>query len=111
MNYPQSLLDLITDEAVQRAEDHADKNWLRSAYEMVELLASRGKPFTTDDVWDLLIEHAVPGTPEPRAMGAVIRQAQSRKLIIATSEYRLSKRIECHKNPKRVWKPVQDVLA
>jgi len=100
-----TLLSFITDQAVQQVGDNAEPAWFQSALDTVKILAERKEPFTTDDVWDLLKTRQTTETHEPRAMGAVMRQAKSIGLVAPTSEYRLSRRIECHQRPIRVWMP------
>lgn len=99
----QGDLFAITQEAVQRAADHANGEWLRDAQQAVRTLADGGKPFTTDDVWALLAITSTAATHEPRALGAVIRQAQRDELIRHTGDWRKSTRPECHTRPCAVW--------
>lgn len=99
----QGDLFAITQEAVQRAADHADTDWLRDAARAVRTLAAQREPFTTDDVWALLNATSTATTHEPRALGAVIRQAQRDELIRTTGEWRKSTRPECHTRPCAVW--------
>lgn len=99
----QGDLFAITQEAVQRAADHANGEWLRDAQQAVRSLAARREPFTTDDVWGLLSATSTATTHEPRALGAVIRQAQRDELIRHTGDWRKSTRPECHTRPCAVW--------
>jgi hypothetical protein len=41
---------------------------------------------------------------EPRALGALMREAARNGLIEATDRVRPSERPQCHMNPKRVWR-------
>lgn len=93
----------LADEAIQRAAENADREWYRSA---LDIVWSLGNTFTTDDVWAALDRHGEPAPHEPRALGAVMRDARKRGWIAPTSEYRQSTRPECHGRPVRVWKAV-----
>jgi hypothetical protein len=94
----------LTDQAVEAVEAGADDQWLRAARARVEVHAACRQPFTTDEIWaDLSRLHPQITTPEPRAMGAVIRAAVKDGLIKATGGYKASERPECHRNPKRIW--------
>lgn len=103
---PSSVLtaERAADEAIERVGRNADPNWKQAALEAVCIIAlDRRQRFTTDDVWELLDQQGVRATHEPRALGAVIRTAQSKGLIQSTGEYVKSKRIECHGRPVMVW--------
>ena len=90
------------DAAIQQVEANADEGWLKAAHWAVVFLAEDGDPFTTDDIWEYVDRHGKPR--EPRAMGAVMKQAAAEGLIEATGEYRKSKRVECHARPVMVWR-------
>lgn len=93
---------MLLDEALERVEANADKDWMRAARDAVAALALAGGSFTTDDAWKLLREVPVPR--EPRAMGAVIRELARMGLILPTGEYRKSERPDCHRRPVAVWR-------
>lgn len=90
------------DAAIAEAEAHADERWFAQALAVVRVLALRGEPFTTDDVWARL-ERMETSTHEPRAMGAVMRRAKAAGLCRPTDDYRPSVRPEHHRGPVRVW--------
>lgn len=90
------------DAAIAEAEAHADERWFAQALAVVRVLAHRGEPFTTDDVWARL-DRMGTSTHEPRAMGAVMRRAKTAGLCQPTDEYRPSVRPEHHRGPVRVW--------
>lgn len=96
---PQLSLELTT-EAINRAEGHADPKWLDKAYTVVERLARTNRVFTTDHVWRALDGYH---THEPRALGAVMRQAVKDRLITSTGTYVKSSRPECHRRPIPVY--------
>lgn len=101
MTATQLSLDAI-DQAVDASLEHAQAEWRRHALRSVELLAMIHSRFTADDVWELL-DGIGCGTPEPRAMGGIMRTAAAHLWIHATGDYATSKRPECHGRPVRVW--------
>lgn len=98
--------DLLAELAIADVEVNADDGWLARATSALGTLVHRGRPFTTDDVWELLDTWAVPAPREPRAMGAVTRAAARDKRIVKTTEYVNSTRPGCHARPIPVWRPV-----
>jgi hypothetical protein len=103
--FDQPPIEAVTAEAIDRAGRHADSGWLDAALDAIHTLAiDQNICFTTDDVWHLLKTNGVEPTHEPRAMGAAMRIAQSRRLIESTGDYRKSSRIECHGRPVMIWK-------
>lgn len=94
-----------TDHAIQQVAIFADPSWYDEAESAVSVLVRRGEDFTTDDIWQLMA-HTGLSTPEPRAMGAIIRQFANDQQIVSTGSYRKSTRAECHRRPLAVWRPV-----
>jgi hypothetical protein len=88
-----------TDEAIERAGDHADGNWSARALEAVRRVALRKSTFIVDEVWHELGEEPA----EPRAMGAVMRRAADAGIIIATADWQASERVTAHRNPRKIW--------
>lgn len=86
------------DEAIARVARTTPPVWARRTREVVLRLARTGKPFTTDDVWK-----RVKAPPEPRALGAVMRDLQRAGKIRPRLEWVQSSRPECHARPVRVW--------
>jgi hypothetical protein len=93
--------DLLAQEAMQAAEDHADEGWLRAARQEIAALAASGEPWTTDHVWYRLEQLGVT-TREPRALGALIRKA-ARDGLIRQQGYTPTTRPEAHARPIPVW--------
>lgn len=86
------------DEGLERvAAGHS--SWCDEAYRAVVLVAGQRDEFIVDDVWSYVDE-----PKEPRAMGAVMRQAVADGVIAPTETYRPSARRTAHRNPRRVWK-------
>ncbi|QNK82575.1 hypothetical protein [Nakamurella sp. PAMC28650] len=97
-----------TAEAIDRAAAHASAIWMHEATKIVIKLGQGSTSFTTDQVHAELSKMDV-ATPEPRALGAVIRQAIRDGFIVLTGEYRKSARRVCHKRPMAVYRPAVQV--
>lgn len=89
--------------AIKAVRSNADPAWLAASLDAVRAVAHRQPSLTTDDVWAELERRHVRITHEPRAMGAVMRHAESRRLIRPSDQWVLSVRPECHRRPVRVW--------
>ena len=100
--YETEQAEAARDEAIARVEHNADRNWMVAAQTAVAFLAMTCDEFTTDEMWEALRE--VDATHEPRAMGAVMRAAARRGLVVKTDRVRNSVRPECHARPVAVWR-------
>lgn len=100
---PAAAAEAARDAAMQRAEDGANPVWAQAAYWAVRLLAYRQPAFCTDEVWWLLDELGVE-TPEPRAMGPVMRKAFVEGVIDTTDQWQRSLRPQCHCRPVMRWR-------
>lgn len=97
--------ELYRDEAIARVERHAAPDWKAEAWDAVQVVAARAEEFTTDEVWaELAQRRNGASTHEPRAMGAIMRNAEAAGLIEPTERWRLSDRAACHRRPMRVWR-------
>lgn len=103
MTATQPDLFSITNEAIGRAGENADERWTRDARSAIRTVAFKGVEFTTDAVWELLDKVSSARTHEPRAMGALMREAQRAGLIRTTGAYIKSSRPDCHLRPCAVW--------
>lgn len=101
---------LALDDALERARDHADAQWMLDAQEAVLVVAKRDDLFTTDEVWEWLEMFSTHTTHDPRAMGAVMRWAVQARICQPTQTYRNSTRPACHKRPVRVWEPTLQAM-
>jgi hypothetical protein len=101
--YDTECAEAARDEAINRVEANADHVWLTGATEAVRMLARTRDEFTTDDVWNRLDNAGYQPPHEPRAMGAVMRQAARDGLVVKTDRVRNSVRVECHARPVAVW--------
>ena len=98
------LMDLIAssrDEAIDRVETHANREWKEVAYLTAIEVGKRQGTFTSEDVWD-----AISGvtTHEPRAMGAVMRRLRKENIIMPTDTFVISTSPLGHGRPSRVWR-------
>ena len=95
-----NLFDLA-DEAIARAEAHANEEWSETFYKTICLFADEGLWFTSAEVCAAMPDDV--STHEPRAIGAVLRRAKRNGLIATTDHYRQT---GSHGRPQRVWRPV-----
>lgn len=103
MTLLQSPGAVARDIALGRVKAAADIDWLTACRNVIRRLALTRDTFTSDDVWEGLRKYRCT-TPEPRAMGAAFRGAQTEDWIKPLFEWRSSKRPACHARPIRVWK-------
>jgi len=90
--------------AIDQVEANADARWLDEALVAVGAVACRLERFTTDDVWLWLAKAGGgKGPHERRAMGAVMRTAQRRKIAKPLNEVKGSVSTVNHGRPLRVW--------
>lgn len=95
----------LADEAwIEEVRRNADAQWRGTACEVVRQIALLRETFTTDAIWYVMDrDHPKKSTHEPRAMGAIMRDAAQRGWVRATARYAPSSRPECHSRPVRVW--------
>lgn len=104
MTFDAPLAAAARDRDMARVDRAVDPEWRDLAYEaVVETAAELPDGFIVDDVWQHL-PAGVEDPREPRAMGPVMRRAQSAGIIVPTNEYRPSARVTAHRNPRRVWR-------
>lgn len=85
----------------RRALTHADLTWRALAEAAIEHLANQRRPFTTDQVWEL-----VPVPPEgtsPNTLGSLITAAARAGTICWTGGFAKSTRPMAHHNLLRTW--------
>lgn len=90
------------DAAIARVEEAAPGEWLAAARAVVVGLAAHVRFLTSDDVWARLAH-----PPEPRALGAVMRQLAEEGVLRPTGRVQPSTRPECHARPVAVWEAVR----
>lgn len=88
------------DEAMAKVHSNADPIWLAAAWDAVCKCARLNKTFTVDEVWDYIPDTI--STHDSRAMGPVIKRAQTEGVIEKTDAFLPS--IRRHATPQRVWK-------
>ena len=99
----QMLARVVTEQAISQVERNADEEWKRQARRAIEEVAHDLGFFTTDDVWLYLETLGIDAPHEPRALGAMIREATTKRVIVATGRYKKSSRVECHSRPVMIW--------
>jgi hypothetical protein len=92
----------LRDQAIN-ATERANLPWTLRAFDAVRRLAETREEFTTDAVWHVLGDSSPP-PDEPRAMGAVMRRAMNKFLVLPTQRTHQSVRPDCHRRPLRVWR-------
>lgn len=69
--------------AMRNAERNTDPTWAEHAERIIIELAQTGRHFTSDDVMDALTDYEVE-TPDPRALGPIIKRAIARQWMHRT---------------------------
>ena len=81
------------------------KDWLLHAERGVRIIARRQEQLTSDDIWEWLLKLELNlEVHEPRAMGAVLRNAARDHIILPVNQWQESTRPIAHKRPVRIWK-------
>ena len=93
------------DAALQQVEQAANAVWKDIAYSALDRLARTQRPFTADDLTDLMASRYVlpPTTHNLKALGGVLAVAKKNGLIRMTGEYQASRRPGCHATRRGVW--------
>lgn len=88
----------LRDEGTALVLEKADDSWKDEAYQVIETLAARGIPFTSDDVWANL------STPphHGNAIGAVILHG-AKRFNLTRLGYRPSQRPSSRHHVLAVW--------
>ena len=91
--------------AISQVDSRVDSRWKQAALSAIWRIADRWPTLTTDNVWLLLADSEWSHLPiDPRAMGAIMREAQRRGWIAPTAEWKASVRVVNHARPIRVWR-------
>lgn len=90
----------LRDAAIEQV-GNAYQAWIARRLAFIRSLPT-GREFTTDQVWAAAsaADHKI---AEPRAMGAVMVEAQALRLIRPTGSYMKSSRPACHARPVAIW--------
>lgn len=94
------------EEAMGRVDNGADPDFKLEAYTVVHYLALTVHEFTTDRVWWELQRRGATDPREPRALGPIMRRAQTLEWIADTGRMHLTMQVSAHRRPKRVWRSV-----
>ena len=103
-DYDPDAARAARDEAIEQVDAHAEQVWKAAALDVVHEIAQHRDYFTTDAVWWVLDQRDVDPPHEERALGAIMRRAQSQGWIEITDRTRKSVRRRCHARDLRVWK-------
>jgi hypothetical protein len=96
--------ELAKQEGMGRAARGANPEWVSFMLAALIEVARRQPYFFTDDIERIRIERGGPSTPEPRAMGPLMKRAQRDGICELTTRFVTSARVICHCGQKRVWK-------
>jgi hypothetical protein len=88
------------DAALEHVSSSAE-DFIDAAVLAIERVARRCPLFIVDEVWRELGDVT---TPEKRAMGAAMQRAHHARLIAPTQDFQASTQVQCHANPRRVWR-------
>lgn len=91
------------DEAMERVSGHAPTDWTYWATRAIRYVAERRPELTSDPVWRVLEDWAIPPPPEPRALGPLMKAACVRGWLLQTGRVHKSVRPECHRRPLAVY--------
>jgi len=97
-----TIYEVLTQEAIERAEANANELWKQRIREVIIDLARSRRMFTADDIWAAM-GGAKESTHEPRALGALILRAIKDGSIASTGQYRKSTRRACHSRPIPIY--------
>lgn len=93
------------DEAIERVDDNADKEFKESADSCLRIWALMNPYLTANDVRDEMRKlYPEACTHDDRAMGPVMKRARARGLIEPTDRVENSGRRRNHHRPLRVWR-------
>lgn len=92
------------EQAIQQVADNAHEEFMICALIAVSAIAHSLAEFTTDDVVaHMLKTYPEVTTHEPRALGAIMRQASQAGWIVNTRRVKASDMVSNHRRPKTVW--------
>lgn len=93
---------LSFDDAIAQVRQNARSEWGAKALVVVKQLCKEHASFTTDMVWAELDKTGWK-SHEPRALGAIMRQASSNDWCRSTGQFTISQRPACHRRPITIW--------
>lgn len=101
---PEDDGERARDAAIAQVAENADAKWMRQALAATRGIARVHAEFTTDRIWGRLESFGIAPPTEPRAIGAVMRQAAADGICEATDRTQKSVRPDCHCRPVTVWR-------
>ena len=97
--------NLLREEGVAASDSSVDDLWKAYALQAIQLLAThRRRPFSSDDVWEILDAWGLERPQTPSAMGPVFRRAASLGFIQNTGTFIESKQVSNHRKVT-LWSP------
>jgi hypothetical protein len=92
-------------DSIESSLKGANADWVTVALRAGRWLAKRQETMTSEDIWDAISTHYPKcETPEPRAMGAIMRRIAKQGYIFPTDKTVKSGKSKNHNRPQRVWK-------
>lgn len=92
-----------TDEAIERANEHADPEWKALAKRWLKTICEQHQTFTVDTLCNVLSTFPEIETRNTSALGAVMRFGAGQNWMRQTGEWELSKDPKKHSRALRKW--------
>lgn len=93
------------DEAMSAISRNTSREFSEAAQAAIRIVAAHKDTFLVDDVWVVLELDSEPH--DRRALGPEMIKAVKMGVIERTNEFRPSTQVQCHANPRRVWRAVR----
>ena len=92
-------------QSIKRVAGNSKDDWVVVALRAARWLARKQPTLTSESIWEVM-ETYYPdrSTPEPRAMGSIMRRIAASGVITATDQTVKSGKKKNHNRPLRVWK-------
>jgi hypothetical protein len=91
------------DRKMAQVEAHADPAWKVAAQGAIRSMP-QGAQFTTDELWQALVDAGAPRPLEPKAIGPEVKKAAKLGLCRKhDGPWRASAIAACNRRPKQVW--------
>ena len=96
----ESASKVATDDAIERVGQGAGEAWKVRALAAIHSVCRENDEFIVDAVWETGLDRPANG----RALGHVMRTARVKGWFEATGKHRPSAQVQCHRNPRAVWR-------
>ena len=106
MSFSSSIMgseQLSLEDALVAVREAADEKWYAAALERIRHLCLTRASWSADDIWEGL-DGLDLSTREPRALGAVLRDACSKGWCVPSGSYQKTSRPEAHRRPVAIWR-------